>query len=420
MIENKENYSFDQIVEDMINLKKDIDFQTLKDRYYTKSFPEILGVSRRENSHSNFLGWLLDHAESHHLGDYSIRKFLDIVLMYGRSKFEKSEEMYAALLSDNYEIEDFSIELEKSIDGGRLDIFIELTLKLLGENKKLQLVIENKVKSSENKTQTERYFNFFNKNNLENSLTLYIYLTALPTLQLSTLEEPECSSKEFIQINYQSLVDYLIEPALDQKISNQTKVILEEYLKSLSQPAISPEGDGNNKELIMAFSTAERELLSNFWEKNSKLILATLTAIRLDPEQDSETIQRIEEAVKKIGSKDFSKYSIEYNGKIFKEAFVKADIGFQTIQLLKKYELIDEHILSDLKSNRRCGIYLIKQLHEISDEEKNSRRYGSSPAFKLNEHEYYVARDWSASNANKFIVDMEKKFKGLKYKINGS
>ena len=54
------SYNLDQIRDDIIKFKNDPDFQKLENFYYSKSFSEILGVSRREISHSGFLAWLLN------------------------------------------------------------------------------------------------------------------------------------------------------------------------------------------------------------------------------------------------------------------------------------------------------------------------------------------------------------------------
>jgi hypothetical protein len=50
-----ENFSIVQIRDEIIKFKNDPDFQKLENFYYSKSFAEILGVSRREISHSGFL-----------------------------------------------------------------------------------------------------------------------------------------------------------------------------------------------------------------------------------------------------------------------------------------------------------------------------------------------------------------------------
>jgi len=340
-----EDYTLDKIRDEIIKFKNDIDFQKLEKFYHSKSFSEILGISRREISHSNFLAWLLGNKESHNLGDFPIKKFLDIILKFSNDK-HKSEysDLYNFFVTEDYIVENLAIQPEYHIKNvGRLDIYVELNLLIDKKEKSIKLIIENKVESKENNDQTNKYYNYFNSFESENNIILYVYLTPISTLELIELTQPECNCKEFIQINYQSIVDYLIEPALNQNISIRTKNILKEYLQSLSQPAIDVEVDGHKKELIMALGNEERKLLSSFWDKNQKLILASLYAISSDPEQEKETRDSIKDALDNLSSdRDRSKLNIKYKGESFVTGIKKSDIGLQTIKLLEQKGLIDE------------------------------------------------------------------------------
>lgn len=221
-----DNFTIDQIRDEIIKFKNDPDFQKLENFYYSKSFSEILGVSRREISHSRFLSWLLGNLESHHLGEFPIKKFLDIILKFSNDKLKtKHSDLFNAFVTEDYLIERLFIKPEYAIKNvGRLDIYIELSLLIAGKTKNIQLIIENKVESRENNDQTNSYFNFFNPAEAEDNVVIYVYLTPISTLELIELTEPESNCKEFIHINYQSIVDYLIEPALNQNISGRTKI----------------------------------------------------------------------------------------------------------------------------------------------------------------------------------------------------
>jgi hypothetical protein len=224
--------TIDKIRDEIIKFKNDPDFQKLESFYYSKSFSEILEISRRENSHSGFIAWLLNNTESHNLGDFSIRKFLDIILKFSNDKLKNNTDIYNSLVTEDYEIERVNVEREKAlINVGRLDIFVELTLLIAEKQRNVKLIIENKVESRENNDQTNNYFNHFNSQIKENEIVIYIYLTPISTLELIELEEPECKCKEFIQINYQSIVDYLIEPSLNQNISRILRSNSEQIIK---------------------------------------------------------------------------------------------------------------------------------------------------------------------------------------------
>ena len=417
------NYTIEQIRNEIIKFKNDPDFQKLENFYYSKSFSEILGVSRREISHSGFLAWLLGNMESHSLGSFSIKKFLDIILKFSNDKLKrKHSELFNAFVTEDYLIEKLFVKPEYSIKHvGRLDIYIELTLLIAEKTKNIQIIIENKVESKENNDQTNSYFKFFNPTENDDNIVIYIYLTPISTLDLIELNEPECNCKEFIQINYQSIVDYLIEPALNQNISTRTQNILTEYLKSLSQPSINEEADGHKQELIMALGNEERKLLSSFWEKNQKLILASLYAISSDPEQEKDTRDSIKEALDNLSSdRDRSTYNIKYNREIFRSNFKKSDIGLQTINLLNTKGLIDDNILKYLRKDKSCSFLLLKKREEFTETEIKYRKYRTNDAPELiyKGEEFYVARNWGIGNIHKLINKFIEKFPGLEYETN--
>jgi len=418
-----DNFTIDQIRDEIIKFKNDPDFQKLENFYYSKSFSEILGVSRREISHSGFLAWILGNLESHNLGEFPIKKFLDIILKFSNYKLKtKHSDLFNSFVTEDYLIERLFIKSEYAIKNvGRLDIYIELTLLITGKTKNIKLVIENKVESSENNDQTNSYFNFFNPTENDDNIIIYVYLSPISTLELIELTEPECNCKEFIQINYQSIVDYLIEPALNQNISTRTQNILTEYLKSLSQPSIDEEADGHKQELIMALGNEERKLLASFWDKNKKLILASLYAISSDPEQEKDTRDSIREALDSLSSdKDRSTYNIKFNGEVFKRNFKKSDIGLQTINLLNAKGLIDHNTINYLKEDKSCSFLLIKKKEDFTETEIKYRKYKTNDPAELiyNGEEFYVARNWGIGNIHKLINKFINKFQGLEYETN--
>ncbi|WP_175609227.1 PD-(D/E)XK nuclease family protein, partial [Elizabethkingia anophelis] len=123
----EDKFTIDQIRDEIIKFKNDPDFQKLESFYYSKSFSEILGVSRREISHSGFLAWLLNNAESHNLGEFPIKKFLDIVLKFSTDKLkDKYSELYNSFVTEDYEIERVFVKPEFVIKNiGRIDIYVE-------------------------------------------------------------------------------------------------------------------------------------------------------------------------------------------------------------------------------------------------------------------------------------------------------
>ena len=346
---NRDDYeNISEIRDDILNFRNDIDTLKLEHYYKAPSYAEILGVSRKENCHSNFLAWLLDDAESHSLSYFPIKKFLEILANPKNEKFfDNHKELYDAIITDDISISELKIEREKTVSSGNLDLYLAMTIHYQNSatdsniETDLNIILENKVTSKEHKEQTQRYYDYFNgleKN--DNLLRLYIFLTPLSTIDLDELEEPECSCKEFIQINYQALVDYIFQPILNRDINDKIKIIIQDYLQSLSQPALNDDTD-YKKELVMAVGKEERELLDKFLEKNKKLIWAALSARASDPDTPDEERNTFNELINQTrNARDRSLYSISYENNPQGAKFRKADIGHETIRVLDKHGLL--------------------------------------------------------------------------------
>ena len=304
------------IVQLLLSFKNDLNVQKLQSFYNTKSFGEILKVERSENTHSSFIAWLLNENESHNLGDFGIKKLLDILLQYGSDKFTK--ELYEVLIIGNYEINNLYIKTEYYIKNiGRIDIFLSMDIKGKDiESIPINIIIENKVYSKENDKQTNKYYEHFENSSLEvepykKDINFYIYLTPISTIDLCELEEPECECKDFIQINYQILSDNIFELVASRDIPERTKFIVTEYLKSLGTPSTETETKGK----IMVLTEQEAELLEKFFEEHDQLLTAAIEARSMNPELSTTDRKQLKILNQVLGNtkRDITKYS--FNGK---------------------------------------------------------------------------------------------------------
>lgn len=416
-----DDISIEELRNEIIQFNNDVNVQKLENFYHSKSFSEIIGVSRKELVHSNFIAWMLNENESHSLGKFPIQKFLELLVIHSKkTQLKKHKELFDSIIVSGCKLSELQIETEKSITNvGRVDIFIESKISYLGKDKKLKIVVENKVGTKEHSDQTTKYFNHFDSTKQQDDIILYVFLTPISGLELIELTEPECSSKEFIQINYQSMVDFLFEPAIKKNIPDRTKTIITEYLQSLSQPTLDKDEEEYKQGLIMALGTDERNLLTKFWDKNQKLILAALYAISSDPEQDKDVRDNATTALANLSSssKDRSLYSISYNGNTEIEKIKKSDIGLSTVNILDKHGLINDETFKFLRTDKTCSFQLLKKLEEVTENEKKYGKYrvNSEPELLFNNTEYFVARNLGKQNTDKFIKKMSKKFGNLKY-----
>ena len=293
----------------MLQFNNDPDFIKLRDRYATKSFLEIMSTDRSETRHSSFLAWLLEGKDFPvKEQDHPIIHLLDI-LIRRESEQSSPEQSTEKLVPDDIKnmvlsrniksIQVHEVSTEKlirdlskiqSID--RLDIYIRCTIELKnGESKKIEFIIENKVGSKENgkkkqsedegaeiddyynKTQTQRYY-FALSNDLkaknQDSTNIFIYLTPISNADLGNFKDlktdQKSKSKHFININYQDILDNIIEPLLSSEdISTRIHTLLEEYVLSLSLPALLEEKDKKKQNIkgsiIMATRQADIEII---------------------------------------------------------------------------------------------------------------------------------------------------------------
>jgi hypothetical protein len=303
----------DEIEQEIDKFNNDSKVRELTNLYYEKSLPEILGVNRNENCHSNFLAWILNPAENHKLRDFALKKFMENMV---NSKLLKTgalpSEIRGMLTCRAYSVTDAEVARERNLgSSGRVDILIETVLRPDNQNGgktecKIRIVIENKVESTEGQNQTQKYYNHYNKHN-DGYFNLFAYLTPLSSIRLEELEESECGCKEFVQLNYQLIVDTILEPALEMGMPEHAKSIITDYIRSLSKPSFNDEGTDYQEEIIMAVGKKEKKLLLSFWENHKRLITSAFRALSEDEhldEDDREKAAAIIDQIRKVGTQN--------------------------------------------------------------------------------------------------------------------
>ena len=117
-----------------------------------------------------------------------------------------------------------------------------------------------------------------------------MYLTPLSSILLDdygNLEESyKCSCPEYIQINYQDVLDYIIIPLMESPfLPERSRVFLNEYQSTLTIPAIALIDENQDakkstrnlqKYLVMACSLKEKEKLVSFLQKHQNLLYYSL------------------------------------------------------------------------------------------------------------------------------------------------
>lgn len=392
------------------------------DAYYRrKSNFEVLGIQRNETRHSRFVAWLLNPSEAHGLGTFGLKKFLEVCVL---ARLESKQrvpsgvpaEVLDELIVGRARILDAVVRTELAVERrSRIDIHIDCTIAVpqMGQ-KRLAILIENKVDSTEHDAQTVRYSEWLRQHSDNYDWSLLVYLTPVPTLKLMEYAEPDCDCKEFLQINYQYLVDYLIEPALALTQSSQAREFISDYLRALSVPSVIIADEENRGDVIMAISEHERKLLTAFWEMHRPLILASFYAISNDPNQVEELRDDAAMVLNSLGTKDYSRYTVVVNGEVRASNVKKTDVGREVARLL-----IDTGISVDdfakLRQDSSSGFSLLKQEGEITDGERKYNRYrivGRNPVI-FQGAQYYVSGNWGDNNIPRFQQFLAQNFPQL-------
>ena len=290
----------------LIEFNQNQQFIELRERYNTRSFLEIMSVERSENRHSSFLAWLLEAKDfAVNIKDHPIVHLLDIAIRRLGDQGEKINEEVKCdaitgqdgiknivLSRDIKAIDIEEVKTEKAVKDvaitekvksykesiqDRIDIYIKCKLRtsVFPYGKEITIIIENKVGSTEGqeknynkwnnnssqdwkeycqKKQTERYYTACHSNN-----TIFLFLTSGVDKGENIVEAKD---SHFISITYQDVLDEIIEPLLvNQNLSSRVRVLLEEYVLSLSLPGIYTGDEDNNikKSIKSAIIMAERK-----------------------------------------------------------------------------------------------------------------------------------------------------------------
>lgn len=390
--------------------------EELNNFYSYQSMWEILKLGRNEPSHTYFLAWFFNCSEfNSEINNGPCKKLL--VLLLERAEKQGLLSGYEELVNSFYNSNlcitsckaesEFPIELttgkgdEPPYGKGSIDVFITIEVLLnknTQEKRTIHIVIENKIDApettkwfkedrSQSKTnkgakytlyQTDAYHQFVT-DTYPDDINLFVFLNPISDNELDKIEEPECQNKYYIQINYQHLLDKIIEPIFKRgNISDTHKSKLYDYIRTLSKPS---ETDTNKKITIMAIPEKEKELLVSFFNENQDLIRAAITAI--GDEELSDALSNIEK-----DPKDRTKYSISYNG--------------QTVHNISKSHLASEFVKAYIKANQNINInFLNNEFTDIRNpffeqSKSDDKKYDE---ITINNSKYYIPNNiWAAKS----------------------
>lgn len=251
-------------------------YQTLASFYNKQTVFNILKIERNENRHSAFLCWLFNPNGGHNLGDAPLKKFLGLY-----ASLAPVTPLTNAFITGNYDLDVIEFTTEKMTEKGRrMDVWMILRITVDNDEYIVPVVIENKIYSGQSKKQTEDYHEEINA--LVNS-TGDKYIPVEVFLSPGEKEKATCPS--FINITYQQLLDWVLEPVFLLDPISETGLLLEAFIRNLSKPAALSKDDDSNKNLkneedsILAVSKREADSLNELYEAYSDILNHAIVAV---------------------------------------------------------------------------------------------------------------------------------------------
>lgn len=332
-----ENYDY---LQKIIEFNSDKDIIALREKYKEPTFFEIISKQRSETIYSSFLKWMFQSSSTDLSTVSPLLLLLDILVQHSQKQDNSTvglidEDLKKHIITRNFKINNIEVETEKSVSmlasqlssngatelkklkedeikkliakcQDRIDIFIRCNIEINNENKELQIIIENKIDSTQggqkpdskinvdrytNASQTDRYYMATASNNKE-LYQLYVYLLPKSSdytrkkindrldehqnqKNKETLEQLKINDN-FIEIYYQDIVDGIVIPMLaSSTLSTRERFFLEELKTELTFPSLESDNVRNS----IAISDENAERFSKLWnEKYSKLIIDSAIA----------------------------------------------------------------------------------------------------------------------------------------------
>jgi len=230
-----------EIREKYRTLLNDLDFDKIELELRTPNIFQILGVSRTEIRHSNFLSWLLDPNGTHGLGKLFLIKFLR----------ELATSEIATDLNE-FEIEDLNFNnVELRREWKNIDLLIIFDT--------LVVCVENKMDSKDHSNQLSKYRKIIDETFKEHK-KVYVYLT--PTGELPK----EIKEREFyVTYSYEHIIDHADKVLKIHGNSLNTGVYqyIFDYLTTLKRELMK---NDTLNELAGKIYKSHKELFDFIWE----------------------------------------------------------------------------------------------------------------------------------------------------------
>lgn len=214
---------------------------------------DVFGLGDYEAYHSAFIADLMNPKSLHGAGDAFLRKFMELLVSNAKQNVKLNEGFYFPDVVAE-QIKGFvtaSVEIEKCIgvksedcqNGGRIDIFVELTLR---DGSRFAVVIENKIWAGDQENQIVRYVNYAKRHYGDNFVVVY-----LSPDEHEPSEYSKGEAKGFLRISYRDFIKRWINDCI--ALSSQKpriREILIQYGDLIDEVCNICEGDVVEKDYV--------------------------------------------------------------------------------------------------------------------------------------------------------------------------
>ena len=407
-----DNLTEQDIKDLIIKFNLDESINDLKRYYSTPTTWEIINQSRKETRHTQFLAWFFGNKDFNADPNAGpIKKLIVLLLKWANKQVNAAfdKELANSIYSQSLSILSYNVIAEYPIiikptsedkpayGAGDIDIVVRCVARVNNMVRNINIAIENKIGAPETTKkrfgkdgtettlyQTKAYYQYITKE-YKDDINLFVFLK--PTdRDLEYIKQAECKCDKYIQINYQEILDNIIQPVSDQKdISVENMYRLKDYIKTLGKPA-ETDDDTNKNIIIMAMEQKERELLTTFFKNNEDLIRAAINA--LGDEELSKSMAKLERK-----SRSKNTYNINGKGCYSMYEVLEKFVEFRLADTSVSVQDIDKEI-AEFISSKRVNVS-DTQVRLVFQEGKKS--HGT---FTFNDCEIRYTKQWSDGGSN--------------------
>ncbi len=228
--------------------------------YMSYNIFDQLDFFRLEDIHTNILKSIFIKDNPYNLGTFPLKKLLELLISKDNSKVKINIEEL-----NKYEIETINIRTQAVLDkNSKPDLLIEFTIN----NKKYNIILENKLLSTEHDNQCQRYYNYYKEENNKDTNYIFVFLSLEKKPNFIEVDK-------YICINYQELIDSVIEPCNNKYNTKINNIIsLDCYLSSFTK--LFDYIGLSNEKITIPITKYGKELTQNLEQKYGDLLVDIL------------------------------------------------------------------------------------------------------------------------------------------------